>query len=322
MEHTTEITLVRTAFEKEVYAGLTAHPKYLSSKYIYDKQGDALFQEIMAMPTYYLTHCEYAILERHKTEIVSLFSRNGPFDLIELGAGDGKKTKILLRELSEQHIDFTYVPIDISENALDNLSKTITEELPDVDVEPLQGTYFETLQDVNARKNQKVILFLGSNIGNLEHEQAILFMREIQMAMQPNDLLFMGFDLKKDPNLILEAYNDKEGITAAFNKNLLVRINSELDANFELDQFLHWEVYNPESGTAKSYLVSKMQQKVWIEKLQLEISFDCWETVHTEISQKYDTAVIDWLAQEAYLTVETAYSDVKKQFINYVFKKS
>ncbi len=321
MQHTTELPTVTTEFEMEVYKGLTDYPKHLSSKYIYDERGDKLFQDIMEMPSYYLTDCEYEIFERHKKKITRLFTGNGPFDLIELGAGDGKKTKILLKELSEQQVDFTYVPIDISKNALSNLYNAIREELPKVNMETLQGTYFQALKGISNRKSRKVILFLGSNIGNLEHKQAIGFMTKLQQLMQPEDLLFMGFDQKKDPSVILEAYNDKEGITAAFNKNILARINTELKADFDLDQFTHWEVYNPESGTAKSYLVSKIEQKVAIPKLELEVHFKPWETIHTEISQKYDDETITWLAQKSNLTIEAHFTDTKKQFKNYVLRK-
>ncbi|WP_282076089.1 L-histidine N(alpha)-methyltransferase [Maribacter aquivivus] len=319
----TKTTLTNTSeFEKEVSQGLTDKPKHLSSMYFYDKKGDKLFQDIMAMPTYYLTDSEYEILESNKEEISNLFTGFGSFDLIELGAGDGKKTKILLKEFSDKKIDFTYVPIDISDNALNQLQNSIEKELPEVQVQPFQGTYFEALKEINNRENRKIILFLGSNIGNLEHEQAVVFMNKIQKLMQPEDLLFMGFDQKKNPQTILDAYNDKEGVTAAFNKNVLARINTELNANFDLEQFLHWEVYDPETGTAKSYLVSKIEQTVQIENLDLTVDFKQWETIHTEISQKYDDEIITWLAKESGLKMTTSYESISYGYKNCVFKKA
>ncbi|MEP2280610.1 L-histidine N(alpha)-methyltransferase [Maribacter sp.] len=322
MQDTKIVPVVSTEFEKEVYSGLTDSPKHLSSKYFYDKKGDKLFQDIMAMPSYYLTDCEYEILKNNKEEITDLFTGFGSFDLIELGAGDGKKTKILLKEFSDKNIDFTYVPIDISQNALNQLHNSIEKELPKINVQPFQGTYFEALKEINNRKNRKIILFLGSNIGNLEHDQAVSFMNKIQNLMQPNDLLFMGFDQKKNPQTILDAYNDQEGVTAAFNKNVLTRINTELNANFDLDQFLHWEVYNPETGSAKSYLVSKTEQRVRVEKLDLDVHFNQWETIHTEISQKYDDEIISWLANESGLKMTTEYESKAHGYKNCVFKKS
>jgi dimethylhistidine N-methyltransferase len=313
-----------TQFKQEVYEGLCAYPKFLSSKYIYDKAGDALFQDIMNMPEYYLTDMEFSILETYKEQLAIHFSNTEkPFHLIEMGAGDGKKTKILLRHFTDKKLDFTYRPIDISQNALDSLQADLKEEIPELDVAPLQGTYFETLKKLSlASEERKVILFLGSNIGNLLHDQAIEFLSQIKEYMQPNDLLFIGFDQKKNPQTILDAYNDATGITAAFNKNLLVRINKELDANFQVDSFTHWEVYDPESGTAKSYLVAKSPQQVRIEKLGLDITFDAWETIHTEISQKYNDKTVHWLAAQSGLKVLEEFSDQQHYYKNYLFTKS
>ncbi|MFC4635864.1 L-histidine N(alpha)-methyltransferase [Dokdonia ponticola] len=311
-----------STFEEDVAKGLSSFPKSLSSKYFYDKKGDKLFQDIMAMPTYYLTDCEYEIIALQKEEISAAFQGEDGFDLIELGAGDGKKTKVLLKYLSDNKIDFSYLPIDISQNVLDGLKESVQKEIPNVDIQPQQGTYFEVLENLaqyNTRK--KVILFLGSNIGNLLHPQAIDFLANIQEGMNDNDLLFMGFDQKKYPQTILDAYNDKEGITAAFNKNILHRINTELDANFDVDQFLHWEVYDPETGTAKSYLVSQKEQTVQINKLQLEVPFKAWETIHTEISQKYDDDIVSWLANESGLHMVNQFTDSNHYYKNYIFKK-
>ncbi|MFD0798182.1 L-histidine N(alpha)-methyltransferase [Maribacter chungangensis] len=313
-----------TPFQREVYEGLTAYPKYISSKYIYDKAGDKLFQDIMNMPEYYLTDTEFGILETHKEQLARLFANGkNPFHLIEMGAGDGKKTKILLRHFTDKNLNFTFRPIDISQNALDSLQSNLKQEIPDVQTEPLQGTYFETLRKLNFSTDEhKVILFLGSNIGNLLHEKAIEFLSQIQEYMQPKDLLFIGFDQKKNPQTILDAYNDPNGITERFNKNLLVRINRELEANFKLDSFTHWEVYDPESGTAKSYLVATSPQKVRIEKLDLDITFEAWETIHTEISQKYDDKTVHWLAEQSGLKVLKAFSDQEDYYKNYLFTTS
>lgn len=310
-------------FAKEVREGLTSFPKHLSSKYFYDEKGDALFQKIMAMPEYYLTDAEFEILEQQKTEIATYFSNEEqPFDLFELGAGDGKKTKILLKHLLYNGHTFEYRPIDISQNALNQLEIKLLEELPGLIVNPLQGTYFETLKDIgNQTEKKKVILFLGSNIGNLLHPNAISFLRQLKDVMAPNDLLFMGMDQKKNPQTILDAYNDKTGITEAFNKNILKRINNELGGNFDLDKFLHWEVYDPESGTAKSYLVSKQRQEVHIEAIDLKVNFNPWETIHTEISQKYDDDTVNWLAKESGLEIIASFEDSEKRFKDYLLKK-
>ena len=316
-------TIFETQFEEEVYIGLTDFPKHLSSKYFYDKRGDKLFQDIMDMPEYYLTDVEFEIFETYKQQIAALFvSGNDKFNLIELGAGDGKKTKVLLKHLVEQKISFTYQPIDISQNVLDQLEASLQDELPQVSVQTRQGTYFEALERINSDNGaKKIILFLGSNIGNLLHPQAIAFLKSVRESMQEDDLFFVGFDQKKHPQTILDAYNDPTGITEAFNKNILVRLNKELDGNFDLDQFLHWEVYNPETGTAKSYLVSQKQQTVVLNKLELRIDFKPWETIHTEISQKYDDATVAWLAAQSGLKVSHWFSDQGNLYKNYVFTK-
>lgn len=314
-------TSFASAFEEDVYAGLTSYPKYLLSKYIYDKRGDKLFQKIMDLPEYYLTNCERDILKQNSDEIAKLFSSSRGFDLIELGAGDGKKTKILLRQLVKMQTEFTYLPIDISENVLEELENSLKEEIPEVEIKVQQGTYFKTLErlaDYNSRK--KVIMLLGSNIGNLLHKDAIDFLKKIRQAMDPEDMLFMGFDQKKDPQTILDAYNDATGVTAEFNKNGLVRINSELDGDFDPDSFRHWETYDPESGTAKSFLVSTREQQVKIGALGLKVNFEKWETIHTEISQKYDDAVVHWLAKEAGLKVTEDFTDPKNYYKNYIFR--
>ncbi len=317
-------TIFANAFEEEVYNGLTAYPKFLSSKYFYDKKGDKLFQDIMNLPEYYLTQCEFDILNQHKSAIADAFdaSKRG-FDLIELGAGDGKKTKILLRHLLENDYDFCYLPIDISENALNQLEDALKKEFPQLSVEPQQGTYFGVLENLSSyNKRKKVIMVLGSNIGNLLHPQAIVFLENIRNAMNENDLLFMGFDQKKHPQTILEAYNDKKGVTEAFNKNILTRINHEMDADFDLDKFFHWEMYDPETGTAKSFLVVKEQHEVTIKNLDLKVNLHQWETIHTEISQKYDDVVVKWLAEKASLKIKNSFSDEKNYYKNYIFKRN
>ncbi|GAA4314803.1 L-histidine N(alpha)-methyltransferase [Pontixanthobacter gangjinensis] len=315
-------TMFESAFAEDTYKGLTSYPKYLLSKYIYDKKGDKLFQQIMDMPEYYLTSCEFNILKLNATNIAEIFSSDSGFDLIELGAGDGKKTKIILQELVDKKYEFDYLPIDISQNVLDELEHSLEQEIPEVNVKVQQGTYFKTLEklaEYNTRK--KVILVLGSNIGNLSHKEAVDFLANIAGAMSEEDMLFMGFDQKKDPQRILDAYNDPAGITEAFNKNLLVRINSELEGNFDVDKFLHWETYDPETGTAKSFLVSKEEQQVEIRKLGIKVNFEAWETIHTEISQKYDDSVVQWLADEAGLEVEKAFTDKDNCYKNYIFRR-
>lgn len=317
-------THVNTSFRNDILKGLTDFPKHLSSKYFYDKKGDRLFQDIMAMPEYYLTNCEMEIISTHTQTIGELFrDRENGLDLIELGAGDGKKTKVLLKYMVENDFDFIYKPIDISGNALELLSQVLATEMPTLNVDAEMGEYFEVLERLKGfNKRKKVIIVLGSNIGNLLHPIAIDFLSELKDTMENNDLLFMGFDQKKDPQTILNAYNDENGITEAFNKNLLTRINTELGGNFDVENFKHWATYNPESGTAKSFMVAKEAMGITIEKLDLTFKMEKWETIHTEISQKYDDKTVTWLAEQAGLEIVKSFSDEKGYYKNYVFRKA
>ena len=313
----------KTQFAEDVFKGLTSYPKKISSKFLYDDKGDELFQQIMDLPEYYLTGKEYQILMRHREEIGDNFASFEGFDLIELGAGDGKKTKVLLRHFEEKNYDYKYLPVDISRNVLEQLSGSLQKEIPAVEVEPQQGTYAEVLSRLaDYRERKKVILFLGSNIGNLTPEEAVVFLKKISSAMHEKDLFFMGVDQKKEPQVILDAYNDSAGVTEAFNKNLLVRMNRELDAEFDPESFMHWPLYNPETGVAKSFLVSTREQTVQINALNLEVHFQKWETIHTEVSQKYDDTSIAWLAKEAGLEITGSWADRENCFKNYLFKRT
>src|SRR5690554_2078783 len=198
-----------SAFKRDVHEGLSTFPKFLFSKYIYDKKGDSLFQDIMAMPEYYLTGCEFEILATHTKTIGELFrDRENGLDLIELGAGDGKKTKLLLKYMTDNNFNFVYKPIDISENAVELLTNNLAQEMPSLTVDAEIGEYFEVLERLRGfNKRKKVIVVLGSNIGNLLHPKAIDFLTKLKDTMVAGDLLFMGFDQKKNPQTVLDAYN-------------------------------------------------------------------------------------------------------------------
>lgn len=313
-----------STFAHAVYQGLTDNPKNLPSRYIYDEKGDALFQEIMKLPEYYLTRCETEILEDHGDRICSYFcEQETPFNLVELGAGDGVKTEILLRNLMDRRASFRYMPVDISSNALAGLHSRLKENLPGISIHPWEGSYFEMLRRIEQfSDSRKVILFLGSNLGNMMHPQARSFLSGLSEAMTSEDYLFIGFDQKKDPRVVLDAYNDPKGVTAAFNKNILHRINRELDADFDPDRFLHWETYNPESGAARSYLVATEPMQVSINALDLKLDLKAWETINTELSQKYDDSVVAWLAEGARLEVVESFADSGRYYKDYLFRKA
>lgn len=305
-------------FAEDVREGLSSEPKFLHSKYFYDKKGDELFQKIMGLDEYYLTNSEFEIFEQHKDQIRMLFSEDDKmFDLIEFGAGDGYKTKILIKHFLDEGVDFNYIPVDISSNVLKDLGMDFRQNFPELKINPICDDYFHALEELNkVDVNKKIILFLGSNIGNFKGDNAIPFLKHLCADMTSQDRLLIGFDLKKDPGVILNAYADSKGITAKFNFNLLERINSELGANFVVNNFSHFPTYNPVTGETKSYLISRLKQTVQIANLNQSFSFGQWEPIFMEVSQKYDIKDIEYLALHSSFKVEKNFFDSKNYFVN------
>jgi len=305
-----------TAFAADVLQGLTDNPKHLSSKYFYNEQGDKIFRDIMEMDPYYLTRCEYEILQQYKSELHALITgTSNNFQLIEFGAGDGYKTKVLLQNFLQEPSRFRYLPVDISANALELLLTDLEKTFPGLDAEGIQDDYFNALDTVHIDPDiPKTVLFLGSNIGNFSGEMTLTFLKKIAGSFKSEDRLLIGFDLKKDPAVILNAYNDPGGITKAFNLNLLLRINEELGANFDIMKFEHVPVYDPGNGEARSYLVSITEQTVDIPALNVRVNFDAWESIHTEISRKYSISDIEKLADKAGFRIIRHFSDKRKYF--------
>lgn len=310
-------------FSRDVEKGLNSNPKYLYSKYFYNKRGDHLFQKIMALDEYYLTDCELGILKGHCEHYRSFFqNEKSHFSLVELGAGDGFKTRVLLRHFAENQTNFSYFPVDISNNVLKILKTQIKREIPELKVLPYAGDYFHALDHLNKElAGRKVLLFLGSTIGNFTYKDALKFLKELFKRMNSEDMLLIGFDLKKDPTVILNAYNDQKGITEAFNLNLLERINHELDGEFDLKNFYHYPTYNPISGEAQSFLISRKAQQVTIGKLKQTFHFQEGEPIYMEISKKYDLESINMLAEDTGFEVKKFFFDQKKYFTNSLWKK-
>lgn len=319
----TPVVTAKSTFATDVEQGLTQQPKTLSSKYFYDEQGDVLFQAIMAMPSYYLTNCEYDIFAQQADGILQAIGTHQAFEIIELGAGDGTKTKLLLEHFLQQEAKFTYRPIDISGNVLEQLVTDCAQRWPQLEVDGVEGDYFSALQSIVQEDNglRKVVLFLGGNIGNFPQTQAQQFLSELNKTLQADDLVLIGFDLKKDPAIIQAAYDDKDGVTAQFNLNLLRRINRELGGNFNLSQWKHWETYNPVNGEARSYLISKTTQTVNIDQLNISIHFDAWEAIHVEISAKYSLQEIADMAEHSGFNMQEHFTDNRQYFVDSLWRK-
>lgn len=303
-------------FATDVLQGLSSTPKYLSSKYFYDDEGSRLFQEIMKLPEYYLTGCEQEIFETQTDGIFREFA-NGrrEFDIIELGAGDGTKTAVLVDYFLSKEAEITYSPIDISQEALDVLAGKFTARFPTLKMTPRNGDYFNILRSLkNGGGRRKVLLFLGSNIGNFSREQSVEFFRSLRAVMNDNDLLFIGFDLQKDPHVIAAAYDDSQGVTARFNLNLLARINRELGADFDLGKFAHYANYRPIEGSARSFLISRERQTVRIGAVGRDFEFEQWEPIFMEISQKYSVRMIEDLARDSGFAIKQNFFDSRKYY--------
>jgi len=303
-----------------VLLGLYRSPKAIPSRHFYDEEGGRLFQAIMGLPEYYLTDCELEILETHRDRIAAHLG-GGSFNLVELGAGDGKKTQVLLRAFLERGLDFRYVPIDICEPAVAELAGHCGRAFPQLAVEGLVSEYFDGLAwlaGLNDRRN--VVLFLGSNIGNFGASEARVFLRSLWTSLNPGDLLLVGFDLKKDIDVLLRAYNDPQGVTARFNLNLLARINRELEADFRLERFEHYATYNVRTGAMESYVVSRERQAVTLGALRKSFSFEAWEPIHTEVSQKYLAADVAALAAETGFEAVEEMVDARGYFLDALWR--
>ncbi len=307
-------------FAKDVAEGLTTSPKYLNSKYFYDKNGDELFQKIMKTPEYYLTGSELEILENNKEKFLQLMYSGQDFNLVDLGAGDALKTQVLLKYFVNQNVKFTYVPIDISQNAIQKVTEQLRKEIPRLKMKGISKEYLQAIQSVKDEK-RKVILFLGASIGNFNQQETLNFLRNISETMSTEDLLIIGFDLKKDPDVILAAYNDAAGVTKQFNLNLLERINRELGGDFKLESFEHSPHYDAEYGEARSALVSMIDQQVKIGSLDLKVAFKEGEPIHTEISRKYNLEDIKSLAAASGFEIVDNLLDSKEYFTDSVWRK-
>lgn len=315
--------VLHTELAKDTLKGLSSNPKYLLSKYFYDDAGSAIFQDIMNMPEYYLTDCEYEIFTNQKERITDAICDDTlGFNLVELGSGDGMKTKILLKHLVGKSINFQYTPIDISAKTNGELVKSLKSELPLINVVPKTGDYFHKLNKLNGQTSiPKVILFLGSNIGNFSDDETDKFLNQLLAYTNSGDKLLIGFDMKKSPKIIMDAYNDPHGHTRRFNLNHLFRLNRELDADFDISKFEHHIIYDPESGDVKSFLTSKTKQIVHIGAIEQDFYFTQWESIFMELSRKFTLSTIEKLAEKSGFQVVQNFTDKRNYFVDSLWVK-
>jgi len=280
---------------EDVRKGLNGSPKRFLPKYFYDELGSQLFEAICLLPEYYLTRAENEILERYADEITA--SVEGSKTLLEMGSGSASKTRLVIEALLREQHELLFIPVDISATALESSSRILLQSYPRLRIEAYAADYFAGLAELaKTNRGRTLALFLGSNISNFDREDAVRFLRAMRSVLREGDALLLGADLKKDPKVLEAAYNDALGVTSAFNLNVLARINRELGGSFDLRSFKHYASYNEHAGRIEIYIQSLMNQRVRIEKLDLEVDFSAGELIHTENSYKYDETGIEQLA--------------------------
>ena len=307
------------SFAEDVRAGLTASPKRLLPKYFYDDLGSSLFDSICLLPEYYLTRAEDEILDRHAKEIVAEVGT--PIDLIELGSGSAVKTRRIITAILERQPSLRYRPIDISPSALKASTEALSREYPNIRVDGIAADYLEGLKHISRNGSVRtMVLFLGSNIGNFEPHDAVNTLRAVHDVLEDNDVLLLGADLKKDRAVLEAAYDDAEGVTAAFNLNVLARINRELGGGFDLKKFAHLARYDEELGRVEMHLASREAQTVPISALGMKVRFERGETIHTESSYKYDRERLADLANLTGFELTNTWTDAAGKFSSNLFR--
>ena len=285
----------RAGLAEDVRRGLSMQPKRFLPKYFYDQLGSQLFEAICLLPEYYLTRAENEILDRYADEIVAAVA--GDITLIEMGSGSASKTRLLIEALLRKQAELLFIPVDISASALDSSSRILLQSYPQLRIEAFAADYFAGLAELEKEQRGRTLaLFLGSNISNFDPDEALKFLRALRQVLRAGDALLLGADLKKDKSVLEAAYNDALGVTAAFNLNVLARINRELGGTFDLRAFQHRAFYNEVAGRVEIYIESTREQSVAISQLEMEVQFHEGEQIHTENSYKYDLNDIARLA--------------------------
>ncbi len=300
------------SFGEDVRAGLSSSPKRLPARHLYDAVGSALYEAITLLPEYYLTRAECAILERYAGVILE---RVGDAEIVELGPGNGSKSRIVLEAALRRQQIVHYHPIDISASALQVLAERLVAEYDRLVVSAHCGDYRRALLARRPRDDTRVmVMFLGSSIGNYERNEAVGLLQSIAMALRPGDALLLGVDLKKSRQELELAYDDPCGVTAAFNRNVLARINRELGGSFDLQRFRFLVAYDERRACVDSFQESVVDQRVAIAALGMHVDFARGERIHTESSYKYDADEIRAIARDGGFSVDAAWTDAAQRF--------
>jgi L-histidine Nalpha-methyltransferase len=307
--------LISDKVASAVYEGLMSRPKCLPSWLFYDTAGSRLFDEITRIPEYYVTRTERSILAKHSPEISTRAAGGNVLRIVELGAGSADKTRLLLTAAADRQDTVFYEPVDVSASALVEAQLRIEDELPGVIVCPRVQDYTQDLElDSTLPNERRLLLYIGSSIGNFEPGESLLLLERVRAAMDPGDCFLLGVDLVKDEAVLQAAYDDAGGVTAAFNRNLLTRLNRELDADFNPATFGHRAVWNPAESRMEMHLVSAKNQKVWLPGIDLRVKFEVGESIHTENSYKYKPGAAEALLAKAGFTPQETWTDERGWF--------
>ncbi len=309
-----------TPLGSEVYRGLTARPRTLSPWLFYDQEGSRLFEEITALDEYYLTRTERGIFQANADAIIAAASAPTPhgferdLTIIELGAGTATKTGLLLRAAVRRQGSVTYHPIDVSASALDEARDNLTAAIPGVTFSPRVADYTDGLGEIPADGTRRLVLYIGSSLGNFEPEEARRLLLSVRNQLAPGDMLLLGVDMVKDISTLVAAYDDASGVTAAFNRNVLARINREMGADFDLMKFRHKVRWNGAHSRIEMHLESLMAHEVSIPSLDLTLAFRRGETIHTENSYKFTAEGAGQLLAQAGFTIVDKWTDPRRWF--------
>ena len=296
----------------DVVKGLTQTPKSLSPHYLYDDRGSELFEEICELPEYYVTRTEAAILKECAEDIAHI---TGACEFVELGSGSSTKTRVLLDAYQKLGLPLHYLPIDVSAGILEASARQLLIDYPSLQVHALAGTYEQALGELPPSElPSRTIAFIGSSLGNLDPQQCDDFISQITAALQLGEYFLLGVDLQKPKQILEAAYNDSAGVTAAFNLNVLNHLNRRFDGNFDLTKFEHWTFYNETKHQIESYLRSLEPQTVELRVLNLKLNFKKGETIHTEISRKFDIDGIQELLKTKGFVPQKVWTDENKWF--------
>ncbi|HEY2466962.1 MAG TPA: L-histidine N(alpha)-methyltransferase [Terracidiphilus sp.] len=298
-----------------VYEGLLSKPKWLPSWLFYDSAGSRLFDQITHIPEYYPTRTERGILTARAADIVTNAAGDNALRLVELGAGSADKTRLLLNAAVERQDTVFYEPVDVSASALVEAQMRIEDEIPGVLVCPRVQDYTHDLElDSTLPSERRLVLYIGSSIGNFEPGESMLLLERVRAALEPGDCMLLGVDLVKEEAVLQAAYDDAAGVTAAFNRNVLVRLNRELDADFDPGSFAHRALWNPEKSRMEMHLVSEKKQTVWLAGMDLRVNFEVGESIHTENSYKYRPGDAEELLAKTGFTPEATWTDERGWF--------